>query len=668
MNLRMRTKLLLALFLSALVPVLLICIVLGVKVKNSSFDLFFSASGKELGHIEKAISIFINETKATTTMLATNPLVAAADSSVNSFINEKEKKSSYDMVAGPVEENILAIFRSLVKANKSFMDVYIGTEFGGMSSGSEYPLPAGYDPRVRPWYKEAKANAGRPVISKAYQSVTGDSAVVTAAQTVENNGKVIGVIGIDVALNDLTDFIKSIKMGKNGYVMLVQDDGVVLADPRNPDHNFKKLSEIGDKAFQELDGMSSGDKMVVIDNTDYAAKVLTSPDLGWKLIGLTEKSEIMQQVYSMVTTIIAIGTVLIILALVCGYLLARSLTRPLLSTTKMIQDIAQGEGDLTKRLNITGKDEIGELAHWFNLFLGNLQNIIKELAGHTGVVDASSGRLSEIASLLTANAGESSVKAERVSSATHEMTTRMERVASTMEETTSNTSMVAAAVEEMAATINEIAHNSEKARGISENAVSQAASASDKVTNLGNAAAAITAVTETITEISEQTNLLALNATIEAARAGEAGKGFAVVANEIKELARQTAAATAEIKAKIEGVQGTTRETVSEIETIGKVIHDINDIIATIATAIEEQSAATKEISSNVTQASQGIEDVSGDIASGSEVIGEIAEEIGAVNASSSEISRNSQEVESSARELRQLSEQLNNIIQRFRI
>ena len=363
------------------------------------------------------------------------------------------------------------------------------------------------------------------------------------------------------------------------------------------------------------------------------------------------------------------GTIVVgvILGIVLAGIIGLAITRPINAAVASLKDIAEGEGDLTKKLPADSQDEVGELARWFNIFLGKLQGIIRELSVNAGVVDDSSGKLLGIASSLAANAGATSGKASSVASASEEMTANMHRVATAMEETTSNTGMVAAAVEEMAATINEIAQNSEKARSISEAAVSQASAATTKMADLGKAANAISAVTETITEISEQTNLLALNATIEAARAGEAGKGFAVVANEIKELARQTAAATAEIKGKIEGVQGTTAETITEIGSIASIINNISEIIATIATAIEEQSVATNEISNSVTQASEGIGEVNHNIAESTTVINQISREIADVNASAGEISANSKNIEKSADELRQLSSKLNAIIGRFK-
>lgn len=377
-----------------------------------------------------------------------------------------------------------------------------------------------------------------------------------------------------------------------------------------------------------------------------------------------EATDTYQFAMSLLTIMVIAG---VILGVVLAAIIGLAITKPINAAVVGFKDIAEGEGDLTRHLSAKGKDEVGELARWFNTFLGKLQEIIREVSQNAGVVDASSGTLLKIASNLAKNADATSAKARSVTDASIEMTSSMQRVAVTMEETTHNTGMVAAAVEEMAATINEIAQNSEKARSISESAVKQANAASTKMSDLGQAANAISAVTETITEISEQTNLLALNATIEAARAGEAGKGFAVVANEIKELAKQTAAATAEIKGKIEGVQGTTSATITEIEAIGGVINNINEIIATIATAIEEQSVATNEISNSVTQTSEGISEVNQTIAEGTSMLEQISKEIGDVNISAESISDDSKRIEKNSDELRNLAAILNALIGRFK-
>ncbi len=365
-----------------------------------------------------------------------------------------------------------------------------------------------------------------------------------------------------------------------------------------------------------------------------------------------------------------IMVILLILAATTGAMawIVKRITGPVRNAGKMLRDAAEGEGDLTRRLAVDTKDEVGEMAHWFNVFIGNLQEIVRQVVDNAKRIGDSAVGLASISDQMNNGAEQTSGKANGVAAAAEQMNANMTSVAAAMEEATTNINMIASATEEMTATINEIAQNSEKGNTIVGRAVAQAQVVSTKVAELGRAAQEIGKVTEAITEISEQTNLLALNATIEAARAGEAGKGFAVVANEIKELAKQTALATEEIKSQIAGIQGTTEETVTEITAISKVINDVSDIVATIVTAVEEQSVTTQEIAGNVSQASCGVEEVNHNVTQGSGVSGVIAQDIADVNQSANEISTSSGQVKLSAEELAGLAKTLNQLVGRFKI
>lgn len=357
----------------------------------------------------------------------------------------------------------------------------------------------------------------------------------------------------------------------------------------------------------------------------------------------------------------------IVLGLIIAILSARSITQPVNLAIVGLRDIAEGEGDLTKRLAIKTGDEIGDLAKWFDTFVEKLQGIIGQIADHTRSLGDSSQELTSIATSLSENSNETAKRADNVAVAAEEMTANLTSVAAAMEESTTNTAMVASASEEMTTIINEIATKSEKARSISADAVDKAEKASVKMDSLGQAAQAIGKVTEAITEISEQTNLLALNATIEAARAGEAGKGFAVVANEIKELAKQTAAATLNIKSQISEVQTTTSTTVTDIEEITRVINIVNDIIGSISTAVNEQLSATEEITRNISQASQGLSEVNENVNQSSMVATTISEDISSVNSASSDISESSSRVKARAQDLQALASQLSSLVNNFK-
>ncbi len=355
----------------------------------------------------------------------------------------------------------------------------------------------------------------------------------------------------------------------------------------------------------------------------------------------------------------------ILLAICSGFILTRLITGPLFKGVGLAK--AMADGDLTQTMDVNQKDEIGVLAASLNEMAQNLRRMFGDISTGVSQVDNSSVQLAAIANQMSTGAESTASRSSLVATAAEEMSANQASIAAAMEQASINVNMVAAAAEEMSATINEIARNSSEAKEITSVAVRQSRSASDRVNELGNAANEINKVTEVITEISEQTNLLALNATIEAARAGEAGKGFAVVANEIKDLAKQTAAATLDIKTKIQGVQEATGITVKEINEIGKVITDVDQIVATIAAAVEEQTATTKEISMNVNQASQGIAEVNENVAQSSTVSSEIASDIAEVNSSANEMSQASNQVKLSAEELSGIADKLKEMMTKFR-
>ncbi|MDR2550945.1 MAG: methyl-accepting chemotaxis protein [Desulfobulbus sp.] len=368
--------------------------------------------------------------------------------------------------------------------------------------------------------------------------------------------------------------------------------------------------------------------------------------------------------YVLIAILLEIGVALLMAGMVV--VLMRSVFSPLDKLSALMQDIAQGEGDLTKRLLVRSNDEIGRLARFFNIFVEKLQGVIASVASNVETLAASSDSMTTVSKQLSSAAQETSGKSSSVAEASEQMTVNFQSVSASMEQSTANVSIIAASTEEMTATVNEIAESAEKARAIADAAVQQSTTTSVKMRELEESAQKIGKVTETITEISEQTNLLALNATIEAARAGDAGKGFAVVANEIKELAKQTADATVDIKNQIGEMQTTTNATIEDMAAISKVIVEINSVINAIATAVEEQSAATNEIAGNIAQASQGIAEVNENVSLSTEVVSAISRDIHGINQQSLQVDEGAGQVLARAQELAALAEQLEQLVNKF--
>ncbi|MEQ8846155.1 methyl-accepting chemotaxis protein [Botrimarina sp.] len=290
-------------------------------------------------------------------------------------------------------------------------------------------------------------------------------------------------------------------------------------------------------------------------------------------------------------------------ALAVAWLVSGSVAGPLAELVERVRSIAQGEADLTQRVEIGRSDEFGELAASFNAFIERMQKILRQVSQASESLSGRSTELTSTATTLAAGAEQTGSQSATVVSAAEQMSQAIATVAATSEQMSANVRSVAAATEEMTTTINEIAKSAEQSANVADQAARLAEISNDRVGGLGASADEIGKVIEVIQDIAEQTNLLALNATIEAARAGEAGKGFAVVASEVKDLAKQTASATDDIRKRIEGIQASTGEAVGSIREITAVITNVNEVARTIAAAVEEQSITTREISQNVSQA-----------------------------------------------------------------
>ena len=332
-----------------------------------------------------------------------------------------------------------------------------------------------------------------------------------------------------------------------------------------------------------------------------------------------------------------------VLSFLISFLVASRLqhyvTNPLRMVADRMKDIARGEGDLTKRLDVQGKDEIGEVAEAFNTFGDKLQSMIRSIGGNVETLSASSQQLSQTADSMSAGTEETSAQAEVVSAGASQVS--------------QNLQVVATATEGMTHSIKEIAVSANRAAQVATTAVKVARETNSNVAQLGKSGAEIGQVVKVITSIAEQTNLLALNATIEAARAGEAGKGFAVVATEIKELARETARATEDISHKIEAIQGNTQASVAAIAKITEVVNQINDISNTIASAVEEQTATTNEIGRNISEAARGSREIAGNIAGMAQ--------------SAQSTSKSASDINVASRNLAQISVELAKMVGQFR-
>ena len=296
-------------------------------------------------------------------------------------------------------------------------------------------------------------------------------------------------------------------------------------------------------------------------------------------------------------------------------------------------------GDLTREIDVSGDDSIGQMGSGLNSFLSNLRGKISGIAANSEHLAGSSCELSAISQQMGSSSEETTSQANAVSQA-----------ARTVNE---NIQTVASGTVEMSASIDEIAKNTSMASSIASKGVGVAQETSHTITKLVESSQDIGQIVNVITSIAQQTNLLALNATIEAARAGEAGKGFAVVANEVKQLAEETAEATKNIGMKIDVIQSDSIAATEAITSVCDVISEINDIQGTISSAVEEQSATANEMARNVSDATGATE--------------EIAKAIEGVAQAAQETSTGASSVQSSSGDLSRMADELQEMVSSFK-
>lgn len=366
---------------------------------------------------------------------------------------------------------------------------------------------------------------------------------------------------------------------------------------------------------------------------------------------------------SVVSMLSAVGIAIFLSIAVVG-----PIRRTVSALESMLAGFARGTGDLTARLPVSGRDEIGQLTEVFNKFLGWLETMVARVADGSTTVLNTAATLKCSSERVAGNTDTVSQQATAVAGSAEELNSTMTVIAASAEEMTTNAQGVESTVQQFATSISEISESATKAASIAGEASQLAEQSSVAIGDLADSAEEITRVIDVIQDIADQTNLLALNATIESARAGEAGKGFAVVASEVKDLARQTASATAGIRGRLGSIRDSTQNVVGSIERINEVIGEVSSSTNTIAAAVEEQNASTKAIADSVSQSTQATDGVSRAVNESAVAVREIAVSVEQVSGVLGDTSTAASTTRVQSKDLADMSEGLRSLVSGFKV
>ena len=684
-----------------------ISVFIGVQLHRKSIALFDELVEQQFLNIEKKINHFIQDAKNVTGILAESPEVKNADPTIYSYAAEASRLGAKNTHEGKTEKDIVSLFERTKAHYPEFKEIYMGTIWGGLAELKEQ-WNEKVDPRTRPWYKKAIASNGKAITTEVYTSASGEL-TITISQSVKNEkNEYIGCVGVDIGLAQLTDFISKISIGNSGYIMLVQDDALIMADPKHPQYNSKTLLEVGVEAFTEMNKMTSGSHIINLDGKKWKTTMFQLPETGWKLFIFIEQNEILSLFYSLLHNMIIIGILMFIFYFTMAFFAVRALKKYFARLGVILNKIA--DGDLTDRIEVKSNNEIGKLMENLNSAIEHSHDMFTLLRAETDNMtmvssDLSSNMAQTMSSIRHIGGNVRAVKEKALSQAAsvtetvatvEQINEKLNRLVKGIDRRTQTISESTSLITHMAENTVQITETLEESNRLIKNVYNQtklgkdgARMANEVVSQIAEKSASLLEASQVIQNIASQTNLLAMNAAIEAAHAGETGKGFAVVADEIRKLAEESNTQGKQIgivlkesteiigQLTISGSQAEKTfievyESVSRIsdkeDSIVSVMHEQEENARQVLDAIDKLNDVTNELSTSSAEMIEGGEQITIEMKKLSEITHETTERMNEIANEAEQITSSVEEVNEIAQKNKESIETITSEVSKFKL